>query len=104
MANWKYTLDLRNSWDKPVDELGKIISRELINMVPQSWLDYDSEDFDSDLDEIVEFFNNITGYDDVTPEEEFDEAMWLLYEWADQEISPFHQWPSNKMMWIRTVI
>jgi len=41
------------------------------------------------LEDIIDRFDNITGFDDVSPEEEFDDVMEQLYNWADQEVEPF---------------
>jgi len=54
------------------------------------------------LEDIIDRFDNITGFDDVSPEEEFDDVMEQLYNWADQEVEPFGMWPKNKMCWVKT--
>lgn len=105
MSNWKYTLDIKDVWQDtkiPIKEKGKIIASLIKHTFPKSWLNWDSDDYDEDLDDIVEALDNITGYDGVSPVEEFNEWMAELYNYGDQEVAPFRQWPTNKMAWIKT--
>lgn len=105
MANWKYRLDIRGIWandELDISQKGKMIAREIKRIFPESWFDFASDDYDSALDDIVEAFDNITGYDDVSDVEEFDEWMDVLYDYADQEIAPYGKFPVNRMMWVMT--
>jgi len=82
---WKHTLDFSGFYkDDSIDivEKGKKIS-VLIRRKFSSILDYESEDFDQELEDIVDVFESISGYDDVEPVEEFDDCMESLYNWAD---------------------
>lgn len=105
MANWKYKLDISNIWhneELPIEEKGKEIAKKIRATFPAEWLDFESESYDEELEGIVEAFENITGYDGAEPVEEFDDWMETLYDWADQEVAPFGQWPRNAMCWIET--
>lgn len=105
MSNWKYILDIKDTWQDegiPIKDKGKVIASLIKHTFPESWLDWDSDEYDEDLDNIVEAFDNITGYDDVSPVEEFNEWMAALYDYGNQEVAPFRQWPANKMAWIKT--
>lgn len=103
MANWKHVLDISDIWDAglEMDDLGRRIATRLTNEF-ESILDDELDNFDEELEEIIYRFNSITGYDDTTPEEEFDDVLNQLYDWADQEIEPFGLWPRNKMCWVKT--
>lgn len=103
MANWKHTLDISDIWDAglEMDELGRKIARKLSRKF-SSLLDFDSGNYDIELEYIIDCFDNITEFDDVSPEEEFDDVMEQLYNWADQEVEPFGMWPRNKMCWVKT--
>lgn len=106
MANWKYKLNISKIWNNEsisIEDKGKMIASKIRQVFPNDWFDFDSESYDQDLDEIVEAFENITGYDDVPAVEEFDDWMEQLYEWADQEVAPFGKWPRNAMCWVETV-
>lgn len=104
MANWKYTLDIRNIWvsDKmSVEKKGKAIAVKIRQTFPKEWFDWESDEYDEDLEDLIERFENITGYDEITPVEEFDNCMDELYDFGDQHVTPW-RWPSNKMAWIAT--
>ena len=104
MANFKYQLDLAPIWnndDLSIESKGKAIA-SLIQKKFSKMLDYDGDSYDDQLDDIVQAFENITGYDDTSPVEEFDTWMDELYNWGDNEIQPYDQWPRNKMCWIIT--
>lgn len=104
MSNWKHTLEIKSIWnsDQSIDQKGKSIATKIRKMIPNSYLDWDSEDYNEDIETIIDNFENITGCDDMSPTEEFDETMEMLYDWGDQEVEPYNQWPRNKMCWIRT--
>lgn len=102
MANWKYRLDIRNIWndeEMPIDEKGKAIADKILQTFPNEWFDWKSDDYDCDLEDLVERFRNITGYDEVSPVEEFDNCMDELYDFGDAQVAPW-KWPSNRMAWI----
>jgi len=106
MANWKYSVDIRNIWQDEemfIGEKGKAVAAELRRVFPSSWLDWKSENYDEELDHIVQAFENITGYDDMSPVDEFDGWMSVLYDYGDAEVAPFGQMPPNKMAWIATI-
>ena len=92
---WKYTLNFRLFWNNDemmIEEKGKRVCKEIYRVFPQSNLD--SEMYGKDhphisfsdileLEDMAEGFNNITGYGDVSPIEEFDNWLESLYNWAD---------------------
>ena len=95
MANWKYTVDFSKFWNDEnisVPDKGKLAAKQIRKAFPKSWFDFTSNDYDSEIDEIAEAFEHITGYDDVTPTEEFDNWMKALYDFADY----------NHTAWIKT--
>lgn len=104
MANWKYKLDISDVWtnDEPIEVKGKQIADKILATFPNDWFDFESDDYDEELDDIVDRFENITGYDDVRPVDEFDDVMAQLYDWADSEVPPFGEWPRNAMCWVST--
>lgn len=104
MANWTHKINLAGIFNNDAFDIegkGKAIASLLEKKFPKL-LDFESEQYDSQLDDIVEGFKNITGYDDTTPIEEFDNWMEEFYNWGDSEVPPFGQWPQNKMCWIET--
>ena len=105
MANWKYKLNIKNIWqneDMEIEDKGKAIAAKIKQTFPASWFDWESDKHDEELEQITEAFENITGYDDVSPVNEFDDWMSSLYDYGDAEVAPFGQWPPNKMAWIAT--
>lgn len=94
MTNWKYVVDLSGFWnsDISIEKKGKLVSREIRKTFPSNWFDLTDEDYNEELDDIAEAFENITGFDNVSPVEEFDGWMEELYNFGDQ----------NKTAWIKT--
>lgn len=83
MANWKKHLDVSDVWmAETVQKLGQIVAQRLQEIYPEL-LDEYSEEFDEEFSNIVHAFQQITGYDEVTPVEEFDDWWETLYNWAD---------------------
>lgn len=97
MARWKYKVSIKELFndETPPAEIGLEVAKRLRSTVPEALWDYDEE-----LDDIIVAFENITGYENVTPTEEFDDILDRLYDWGDEEVEPFNQWPPNKRMWI----
>lgn len=103
MANWTYTLDLKDEWGKskrdeiPIYELARIISEKLKVMkekAPEKHLRWFSL-----LEEIIEEFESFAE----AKEEDrdlFDNMMGNLYDWGDLVIRD--GWPQGKMCWIET--
>ena len=95
MSGWRYTLRIKHIWENDemsVEEKGRAIAAVIRQTFPDEWFDFDSADYDEDIDMIADGFDSITGYDDTSPVEEFDEFMYELYEWADR----------GKMCWVQT--
>jgi hypothetical protein len=105
MSNWRFKLKISHIWNDeamPIEEKGKAIARVMRQTFPSYRLDENHNRYDYYLDTIINGFENITGYDDVSPVEEFDKWMGELYNWADQEVFPSSKWPQNKMCWVET--
>ncbi len=105
MANWKYTVDLRSIWNDEqmaISDKGKVVATILRQVFPDEWLDDMNKAFDEDLDDLVNAFDNITGYDEVSPVEEFDGWMDDLYDYGNCLVAPFGRWPHHKMARIKT--
>ena len=87
MANWMKTMrvaDIFNS-DNSVAEKGKQMAKR-IRVTFKNELDFEHDDYEMSLEEIVERFENITGYDDVSPVEEFDQVMEEFYDFCDESV------------------
>jgi len=104
MSNWKYKMNVSDFYhaDMPVEQKGKLMAKRIIHTFPAAWTDIRDDEYDYDLGDIVDAFENITGYDRVTPTEEFDQWMSALHDFADLEVEPYGEWPRNKMCWIQT--
>ena len=105
MAKWNYTIDFSDFYHSEtmtVEDKGKQIAARLEAMFAKSLNGLDEDNFDPELEEIIYQFQNITGYDDVSPVEEFDEIMEGLYNWADQEVGSHEGWPFHRMLLIKT--
>lgn len=105
MANWKHKIFLGSFFHNdeiPVDQKGRLVADALKKAFSETWLDYSHDDYDDILYEIIERFENVTGWDDVSPTEEFDIILDELYNYGDLEVAPFGQWPRNKMLWVDT--
>ena len=99
MANWKYTLDIKESWGQAID--GKINATELSKVVADKLKMLPIFNKDMELQDIhTEFM--ILANDPTATLDEFDAVFNDLYDWGDQEIVSYGQWPSNKLCWIKT--
>ena len=82
MRNWKYKLNFSTFYHDDsisVEDKGKIISKQLQGL----WdTNIDLQD-DWDLEEVIQMMDCISGYDDCTPIQEFDNWMEQLYNFAD---------------------
>lgn len=107
MANWKYTFDLKDLWEKDwtdsnVHELGKAIAQRWRNNKAFTVRFAD----DLEIEEIIDYMDNICSPEEYqsilseegsegfpTPIQEFDCVLSSLYDWADY----------NKV-WVKTTI
>lgn len=95
MASWKYILDIKTEWEQckenkiTVQELGKIISKKLIEVSSSM-----SDDLKYEAEDIAECFNSV---EDV---EDFDSLMNDLYDFADTII--VEGWSETRLMWVNT--
>lgn len=93
--SWLYTIDVSDWYHRDelsMSEKGTRMANVLKVQLHRMLDGKDERNFDSELEEIIEAFENITGYDDVTDVEEFDEWMEVLYNWGD----------SGNTLWINT--
>lgn len=82
MRKWKYTIQAKYFYHDnslSIQEKGKLMGAA-IERLPLSKIDLMCG---YDLEDLAERFKNITGYDGITPVEEFDEYMTELYDIAD---------------------
>ena len=104
--NWKNTVNLKHIWSNDTlsaEDKGKAIAKLLKIQFSKSLNLDDMDNYDGDLDGIIEGFNCITGYDGTTPIEELDDVMEAFYDWGDQEVPPFDDAERNKQCWIKGV-
>lgn len=105
MASWKYTLNISNIWnndDIPIQTKGKTIAAKIRETFPRSWFDWDNNNYNEEIDELAKRFENITGYDEVSPLQEFNDCIDELYDFGDQNVSSW-RWPTSKMAWVETI-
>lgn len=115
MADWQFTLNLKDVWKKiSVDETAKIAVERIRELLPKirrqanTVLLYDTSLTDTLADladelenEVLPLFEDVVevGENDV---EMFDNAMYNLYEWADTSLD--NEWEGKKMCWVSTVL
>ena len=83
MNKWKYILNLKHFYHDDsitIEQKGKLIAKAIMRL-PLSKIELYSGD---DFDDLIAAFNCISGYEDVTPVEDFDEWMSVLYDYADR--------------------
>ena len=82
--HWKHRLDIQTIWQGELNaqQIGKEIARKIRVMLPKK-TDWESDQYDDEITEIAERFDNVTGFDNVSPIQEFNDIMYDLYEWAD---------------------
>jgi hypothetical protein len=107
MAQWQFTLDLKPFWKKddlPPHVVAQKTAEKIKKLLPhirkrtaEAYQDM-ADELEND---ILPMFEEIAKQenDDV---EEFDEAMYCLYEWADSPLD--NTWGGKKMCWVSTVI
>lgn len=103
MARWRHRLDFRPFWNDDsliIQEKAKRASEAIEKTFPL-YLTPENEDFDMDLDMINDYFKGVAE-DPLANADDFDEVIEQLYDWGDQEVKPFGEWPRNKMCWIAT--
>uniref|UniRef100_A0A6M3KLC9 Uncharacterized protein n=1 Tax=viral metagenome TaxID=1070528 RepID=A0A6M3KLC9_9ZZZZ len=101
MANWKYQIDVRKEWKRA--ETQEITPQELARVIAEKLKALPCFSDDDDLQNIVEAFEELN-LDDAATFDDFDEIMNGLYDWGDQEVSPYGKWPRNAMCWIGAAI
>lgn len=69
-------------------ETARGIAKLLRSSLPASWMDMTSQDWDRDLEELLEHFEQCTAADfdeaDEEPADLFDERLEELFDWADK--------------------
>ena len=95
MANWKYTLNVKNEWqatkagDMTLQAFTAFVAGRIKEMPP-----YDN---DAELEDIVTELESIAE-DSEANVEWFDHVWNNLYNWADQTVGVWN----DKMCWIKT--
>lgn len=105
MANWKYKLNISEPWNDEhmsIENKGKAIAVKIRQTFPDKWFDFDNNAYNEEIDEIAERFDNVTGWDEISPTQEFNIIMSELYDFGDRVAPPFFL-RSCKMVWIETI-
>jgi len=107
MANWKYTLSLKDFYhsdDLSINKKAEMVAERIEKTFPKNWFDFDSDSYKEEINEILDDFRWLSVDGDMRENDtdEFDNIMEDLYDWADQEVEPYRKWPPNKMCWIET--
>jgi hypothetical protein len=99
MANWKYTLNVKNEWE--ATKAGDMTLQAFAAFVVKK-LDRLGIKDDEELLGIVDELSDIA-QDEEADVEWFDNVWSSLYDWADQSVgqSAVSIWP-DKMCWIKT--
>ena len=96
MANWKYSINIRDAWRKAQDD--EITNKELADEIVKALLKLHCHD--EELLGIIDEFNDL---DEESDNDDFNPIMEALYDWGDTEIPPYSQWLPNKMCWIGVI-
>lgn len=103
MAHWRHKLKVEHIMSNDAltpDQKGEQMA-ELLTVKLARYLDISTDDYEDELADIVDAFSGITGYDNTTPQQELDNVMTGLYDWADQEVAPPEGVKArSKMLWI----
>ena len=97
MANWKYTLNIKDVWGKA--QIGDISYKELAEEIVKRIKALPCYETDFRLQDICTEFEY---FDDEGEADEIDFLMNDLYDWGDAEVDPKGKWPANKKCWIAT--
>ena len=107
MANWKLKLNVSEPWKRGQDEeikpneLSSEIAKLLKPLLTPLSVLIGYEDLKMELDDIIEVFEE-EAKDDAMGQDEFNSLWNELYDWADNEVAPFGEYPPNKLCWIKT--
>ena len=107
MANWKFKLNVSEPWRKA--QSGEISPNELSSEIAKllkpllKYIDAlkGYENVKMELDDIIEVFEE-EAKDESMTSDAFDSLWNELYNWADNEVPPFGEYPHNKLCWIQT--
>ena len=83
MRQWKHVLNVKHFYHSDVisiEEKGKLMAKAIMRLPLDKIELYAGDDFE----DLIEAFNGISGFEEVTPVEEFDEWMSVLYDYADR--------------------
>lgn len=106
MANWKYKLNISEIWNDEhmsIADKGKAIATKIRQTFPSKWFDWANNAYNEEIDEIAERLSDVTGWDEVSPEKEFNILMDELYNFGDRAAPPFFL-RGCKMAWIETIV
>ena len=96
MSKWKYRLDVKDAW-KAAEE-GNLEINELASMVANRLKSFKVDD--SVLKSLIARFESLAISPSLT-ESDFDPVWDDLYNWADQGVPPYGEWPRTKMCWVQ---
>lgn len=82
MADWKYKIDMADTWERYPDEIGFRTLKSLVVDELNKALE-DLRDIIEDEDEIMSLEDLISEIEITDDEEEFDPVWTELYDWAD---------------------
>ena len=107
MANWKLTLDVSEPWKKassdvisPNEFCAQIIPL-LKRLLTKVKLFNNLEEEANELEDIIEAFED-EAKDESLTKDAFDSLWNELYDWADHEVSPYSEFPKNRLCWVNT--
>jgi len=85
---WKYKIEIKHFLENDNAD-PTIVGEKIANVLRRKFrqmVDWKNEKhYDEELEEIVEFFENVTGYDGCTATEELDNRLDQLYDWGDAD-------------------
>lgn len=106
MANWQFTLDIQNAWNKAKEDkissidLAKEIIIQLKRLRPLIEARYSGKMPVVLLDSLILQFNKFVAKDE-DDNNSFDTIFNDLYNWADMELDT--NWPPKKLCWVKAV-
>ena len=102
MARWRHALDWSLNWSKARE--GEITTEELAAFVVRELRNFGTELADDErkdeLLDVIQQFESLLDDQPSIAEDEFDEVMCQLYDWADTPLD--NEWPPAKICWIKT--
>ena len=85
MANWKYSINIKNEWQKAKN--GQMSIKELVKIIVPKFQKNPLND-----DDLEDLLWELEQLDDTAQTSDFDEIWESIYDWADE-----------KRVWIKTI-